>query len=138
MATSEKKVSEIKAVNVDTMSFAELAALQQRINETISVKRDNELTAFVLRIKAECDTLGFKYTEVGARLNPLPPMQVTRAQRRDEGADDGSSKLKGREVAAKYRDPVTGDTWSGRGLSPKWLRAHIAAGRTKEEFLIQH
>jgi DNA-binding protein H-NS len=24
-------------------------------------------------------------------------------------------------VAAKYRNPETGETWSGRGRSPKWL-----------------
>jgi DNA-binding protein H-NS len=24
-------------------------------------------------------------------------------------------------VAAKYRNPATGETWSGRGRSPKWL-----------------
>lgn len=24
-------------------------------------------------------------------------------------------------VAAKYRNPATGETWSGRGRAPKWL-----------------
>ena len=35
------------------------------------------------------------------------------------------------KVAAKYRDPLTGNTWSGRGLAPKWL-----AGKNKADFLI--
>lgn len=35
------------------------------------------------------------------------------------------------KVAAKYRDPMTGKEWSGRGLQPKWL-----AGKKKEDFLI--
>jgi len=39
-------------------------------------------------------------------------------------------------VAAKYRGP-NGETWSGRGLTPKWLAALIAAGKRKEEFAIQ-
>ncbi len=34
-------------------------------------------------------------------------------------------------VAAKYRDPITGQTWSGRGLAPKWL-----AGKEKGDYLI--
>ena len=38
-------------------------------------------------------------------------------------------------VAAKYRGP-NGETWSGRGLPPKWLAALIAEGKTKESFLI--
>lgn len=36
--------------------------------------------------------------------------------------------------AAKYRNSHTGDTWSGRGLKPKWLQAALAAGRTLAEF----
>jgi len=32
------------------------------------------------------------------------------------------SKVKGTVVAPKYRDPVTGKTWSGRGKPPLWIR----------------
>ena len=38
-------------------------------------------------------------------------------------------------VAPKYRGP-NGETWSGRGLTPKWLAALIAQGQTKESFAI--
>jgi DNA-binding protein H-NS len=41
---------------------------------------------------------------------------------------------KGGKVAVKYRNAATGDTWSGRGLQPKWLKAALAAGRKIEEF----
>lgn len=36
---------------------------------------------------------------------------------------------------AKYRGP-NGEEWSGRGLTPRWLSALIAAGRIKEEFAV--
>ncbi len=39
-------------------------------------------------------------------------------------------------VAAKYRGPE-GQTWSGRGLKPRWMAALIAQGHTKEEFAIE-
>ncbi|MEY2861690.1 MAG: hypothetical protein RL392_2148 [Pseudomonadota bacterium] len=39
-------------------------------------------------------------------------------------------------VAAKYCGP-NGETWSGRGLTPKWLTALLAQGQTKEAFAIQ-
>ena len=32
----------------------------------------------------------------------------------------------------KYRDPATGNTWSGRGREPNWL-----AGRNREDFLVK-
>lgn len=40
-------------------------------------------------------------------------------------------------VAAKYKDPVSGKTWTGRGKTPAWLAAHLAAGRTKQDYLIK-
>jgi len=45
------------------------------------------------------------------------------------------SKTAGVPVAAKFKGPK-GETWSGRGLAPKWLAALMAQGRKKEEFLI--
>ena len=43
---------------------------------------------------------------------------------------------KGAKVAAKYRDAATGDTWSGRGLQPKWLKAALASGRKLGDFTV--
>ena len=36
--------------------------------------------------------------------------------------------------AARYRNAATGETWSGRGLQPKWMKSAIAAGARLEEF----
>ena len=38
------------------------------------------------------------------------------------------------KVAVKYRNKDTGDTWSGRGLQPKWLKAALLDGATMEQF----
>ena len=38
-------------------------------------------------------------------------------------------------VAAKYRGP-NGESWSGRGLMPKWLSALVAQGQSKESFSV--
>lgn len=48
----------------------------------------------------------------------------------DLGDSKPTRKMPG-PVAAKYRDPVSGQTWSGRGRAPKWLN-----GRNKEDFSI--
>ncbi len=45
------------------------------------------------------------------------------------------SKAAGTTVAPKYRGP-NGETWSGRGLMPRWLAALVAEGRAKEEFAV--
>lgn len=46
------------------------------------------------------------------------------------------SKMKGRKVAPKYRDPATGETWAGRGARPRWLVAKLKAGKTLDDFAI--
>ena len=50
----------------------------------------------------------------------------------------GASKPKSsdtKKVAAKYRDSA-GNSWSGRGLKPKWLQAAIASGKKIDEFAV--
>jgi len=51
-------------------------------------------------------------------------------------AASGTPRKATGKVAAKYRNPATGDTWSGRGLKPNWLKAAIEAGRTIEDFAV--
>jgi DNA-binding protein H-NS len=40
-------------------------------------------------------------------------------------------------VAAKYKDPDSGKTWTGRGKTPNWLAANLSAGRSKQDYLIK-
>lgn len=40
------------------------------------------------------------------------------------------------KVAAKYRNAESGETWSGRGLKPKWLSNALAAGKQLSDFAI--
>ncbi|WP_322048073.1 H-NS histone family protein [Paraburkholderia sp. J67] len=56
-------------------------------------------------------------------------VQFTRASR---GAPRGSGAGVARgPVAAKYRDPDSGATWSGRGKPPAWI-----AGKDRTQFVI--
>ena len=52
------------------------------------------------------------------------------------GGKSKPSETKGKTVAAKYRNDATGETWSGRGLQPNWLKAQIGAGKTLEDFAV--
>ncbi|MDB5630011.1 MAG: histidinol phosphate phosphatase [Tardiphaga sp.] len=51
-------------------------------------------------------------------------------------ASGRTSRIKGSKVAAKYRHPKTGETWSGRGGVAGWLAAELKAGKKREDFLI--
>src|ERR1700733_9485395 len=39
-------------------------------------------------------------------------------------------------ATVKYRDPATGQTWSGRGRMANWLAAKVQAGEPAEQFLV--
>lgn len=39
-------------------------------------------------------------------------------------------------VEAKYRGP-NGETWSGRGLMPRWMASLVAQGQKREDFAIK-
>ncbi len=39
-------------------------------------------------------------------------------------------------VPPKYRNPETGATWSGRGKAPRWVSDAEAAGKSRDDFLI--
>jgi DNA-binding protein H-NS len=47
------------------------------------------------------------------------------------------SKMKGRKVAPKYRNPKNrSETWAGRGAMPRWMAAEIKKGKKREGFAI--
>jgi DNA-binding protein H-NS len=75
-----------------------------------------------------------------------PPARTRAAGGTKAGAKKGrpagkkgakAKKSAKRKVAAKYKDPQSGATWSGRGLTPKWLAEKEKAGAKREEFLIK-
>ena len=39
--------------------------------------------------------------------------------------------------SVKYRDAATGNTWTGRGLQPAWLKAELAKGAKLSDFEVQ-
>jgi len=48
-----------------------------------------------------------------------------------------SAKKKKTTVAPKYRNPASGETWTGRGRAPRWLADAEARGQTRDSFLIR-
>jgi len=50
----------------------------------------------------------------------------------------GASKLTGRKVKPKYRNPDhKSETWTGRGRMPLWMAALVKKGKKTDDFLIK-
>jgi DNA-binding protein H-NS len=55
----------------------------------------------------------------------------------DLGKHAGKAVSKaGGKVAPKFRNKATGETWSGRGLQPRWLKAALASGKKLGDFAV--
>ena len=120
-------------------SFADL---QKRIRETeqqleearqrAASMHSEELKGFVEEWLAKADSLGFSVVEVVEAIRPHFPEKGRRGK--------GAKKIRadaGRKAEPKYRDPKTGETWSGRGRPAGWLQAQLDAGKKKDDFLIK-
>ena len=86
----------------------------------------------LLQLRDEIDTtLTQKSRELQGQLQRLSVLGAARGRRADR-----VHPRKGMKVAPKYRGPA-GETWAGRGATPKWLTALMKQGRKRDEFLIE-
>jgi DNA-binding protein H-NS len=49
---------------------------------------------------------------------------------------NGNHAATGSAVKPKYRDPKTGETWSGRGRMANWLKSKLDAGASIDDYLV--
>lgn len=101
-----------------------MATLQELLTQKEALEREIELTKKRDRAEAIAKVRGLM-SEYGLTLADLGGKTAA--------APKGPT---GGKVAAKYRDAATGQTWSGRGLQPNWLKAALAAGRSLEDFKV--
>jgi DNA-binding protein H-NS len=60
---------------------------------------------------------------------------VGKRRGRPAGRPGRVSAMRGKSVPPKYRGPG-GETWAGRGATPRWLTALVKEGHSIEEFAI--
>ena len=82
------------------------------------------------------DTLRQKVGQLQSQLAALGDGGWISSGKKAVGRPRGS-KMKGRKVAPKYRNPKNrSETWAGRGAMPRWMAAQIKAGKKREDFAI--
>ena len=101
----------VAKINLSRMDFASLITLRKQVENTLSERRTT--------LEKQLAALGGSIASVGGKV-----ARVTRG-----------SKLKGKKVAPKYCG-AGGETWAGRGATPRWLTAAIKEGKKLEDFLI--
>ena len=96
-------------------SLKELIAQKEALERQIELTREQDRAATIEKVRALMSEYGLSVSDLSTKR---------------------AKKTGGAKVAAKYRDKATGDTWSGRGLQPKWLKAAMGTGRKLQDFAI--
>jgi DNA-binding protein H-NS len=106
--------------NIDGLSLTDLNELQARINKAIQAKKDDAKVETLQKLKALAVAEGFSLDELVGK-GP-----GGRRQRSDKGV----------KLRPKYQGP-NGETYTGRGPTPKWLRTLERKGEKREKFLVR-
>jgi DNA-binding protein H-NS len=93
-------------------SYKELLKQREALEQKINEARRNELSEAVAQVRALVAEFGLTAQDV------FP-------------AGRARSASAGSKVAPKYRNPATGQTWTGRGKPPKWIQ-----NENREQFVI--
>ena len=98
-------------------SYKELLKQREALEQQISEARRRELADAVSQVRSLVAEYGLTAQDV------FPAGKAA--------GKTGRSSTAGTKVAPKYRDPATGQTWTGRGKAPKWID-----GQDRSRFLI--
>jgi DNA-binding protein H-NS len=94
-------------------SYKQLTAQLEKLHKEVAAAREKEVAEAIAEIRQKIDEYDLTAEELGLTSSLPKPRRKASAS------------------VAKYRNPKTGETWSGRGRSPAWL-----AGKNRERFLI--
>ncbi len=96
-----------------TQSYKDLLQQREALEQAIAAARQREISEAVAKVRALVAEYG------------LTPQDIF------PGRGAKSAGKPASKVAAKYRDPATGQTWTGRGKAPKWID-----GKERSQFAI--
>lgn len=94
-------------------TLKELIAQKNALEQQIAQARKSELADAVAKVTALIE-------EFDLTVDDIFPSEKSRAKNKSFG-----------KVAPKYLDPLSGKTWTGRGVAPKWIE-----GQDRDAFLI--
>ncbi len=112
----------IESLDLNQYSIEQLDALISRAEATIRHKKAETADSLRKQVEQTAAALGISVNELLGLDKP--------AKRSATPGNKSANK-----VAPKYRD-ANGNTWTGRGQKPVWLRDAIEQGAKQDDFLI--
>ena len=118
----------------------DLLAQRAELEKQIVYTQRTERADAIGQVRMLMSQYGLTLADIGSKAtsspkgSKAPKVFGTASNAMAPKAPKSSKGKKTGKVAPKYRDAGTGQTWSGRGLQPNWLKAALATGRTIAEF----
>ena len=116
-------------LSVDALK-TRIADLQKKLAAAESSK-----APAIKKVKALMKKLGVTLEDLDGKSDSVDPGTRRRGRPRKGAADKPAKSAGARKVAIKYRDEK-GNTWTGRGKTPRWLVEAEKAGRSRDVFKI--
>ncbi|KRA01304.1 H-NS family nucleoid-associated regulatory protein [Achromobacter sp. Root565] len=110
-------------------SLAKINAQIQTLQRRADTLRINHRASALQKIMRQMHEFQISPAEIQTAYAQNRP---ARAKRRDVQRRSDSRSV----VAPKYRNPESGETWSGRGRAPRWLTSAEKAGRNRADFRV--
>ena len=116
-------------LSVDALK-TRIADLQKKLAAAESSK-----APAIKKVKTLMKKLGVTVEDLAGKLDSADPSPRRRGRPRKSAVDKPAKSAGLRKVAIKYRDEK-GNTWTGRGKTPRWLVEAEKAGRSRDAFKI--
>jgi DNA-binding protein H-NS len=118
-------------------NLIDLQSQIEKLQKQAADLKSKEFASTVADIRAKMAAYGITAKDLGGKAGAKKSKAGRPAKSGAAGnvAKVRKSKAAGVPVAAKFKGPE-GETWSGRGLTPKWLKSLEAQGRNKSEFAV--
>jgi DNA-binding protein H-NS len=118
-------------------NLIDLQSQIEKLQKQAADLKSKEFASTVADIRAKMAAFGITIKDLGGKSTAKKgkPGRPAKSGTAGKVAKVRKSKAAGVPVAAKYKGP-NGEAWSGRGLTPKWLKALEAQGRSKSDFAV--
>lgn len=115
-------------------TLSEIQAQIKHLQAKEAEIKAKELNAALQDIVEKMQAFGISLSDLRPLLPPAPRGKA-KTVGAESAADTSKKRSSSRAVAVKYRGP-NGESWSGRGITPRWLAALLAEGKSKRDFLV--
>ena len=103
----------------------------EKLQKQAAQIKAKEFHKTVAEIRKKMEAFGITVKDIQS-----PGKSKIKTSASSRSAKSAGKKITGASVAAKFKGP-DGQSWTGRGLTPRWLKTLIDSGHAKEEFLIK-